>query len=79
MGSVLLPGVKAAAVTIPLIMTDNGGTGGEAGGAVGTVEVLLPPHAASIDAAASTEVFRTILDDFCRFCFRNVAMFILCM
>ncbi|HEV7356824.1 MAG TPA: hypothetical protein VGN99_02435 [Steroidobacteraceae bacterium] len=60
-------------------MTDNGGGGTWAGGELGTVDVSLPLHAANTDAAASTDVFRTTLDDLLRFCFRNVAMFILCL
>ncbi|HMH88974.1 MAG TPA: hypothetical protein VK523_10025 [Steroidobacteraceae bacterium] len=59
-------------------MTDNGGGGTVAGGAVGTEEVSLP-QAASTDTAASTDVFRMILDDLLRFWFRDLAMFILCM
>jgi hypothetical protein len=62
---------------MPLIMTDNGG-GTWAGGELGTVDVSLL-HAASTDTAASTDVFRTTLDDLLRFCFRDVAMFILCL
>jgi hypothetical protein len=46
---------------------------------LGTVEVLLPPHAASTDAAASTDVLRMILDDLLLFCFRDLAMFVLCL
>jgi hypothetical protein len=65
---------------MPLIMTDNGGGGGgELGGAVGTVEVPLPLQAANTETAASTDVLRMILDDLLRFCFRDVAMFILYM
>jgi hypothetical protein len=64
---------------MPLIMTDNGGgVGTVAGGAVGALEVSLP-QAASTDTAASTDVFRMILDDLLRFCFGDLAMFILCM
>jgi hypothetical protein len=62
---------------MPLIMTDNGGGGTWPGGGLGTLEVLSPPHAASTDTAASTDVFRMILDDLLRFCFRDVPMFIL--
>jgi len=61
---------------MPLIMTDNGGGGTWAGGELGTVEVS-PPHAASTDTAASTDVFRMTLDDLPSFCFRDVPMFIL--
>jgi len=60
-------------------MTDNGGVGTWAGGELGTVEVPLPPQAASTDTAASADVFRTILDDLLRFCFGDLAMFILVM
>jgi len=56
-------------------MTDNGGGGTVTGGAVGTVEESLP-QAASTDTAASTDVFRMILDDLLRFCFGDLAMFI---
>jgi len=59
-------------------MTDNGGVGTWAGGAVGTLEVSLP-HAASTDTAASTDVFLMILDDLLRFCCGDLAMFILFM
>jgi hypothetical protein len=59
-------------------MTDNGGGGICAGGELGTVEVS-PPQADNTDTAASTDVFRMILDDLLRFCVRGVAMFILCL
>ena len=62
---------------MPLIMTDNGG-GPPVGGGVGAVELSLP-QAASTDTAASTDVFRMILDELLRFSFRDLAMFILCL
>jgi len=61
---------------MPLIMTDNGGVT-TVGGGVGAVELSLP-QAASTDTAASTDVFRMILDELLRFSFRDLAMFILC-
>jgi hypothetical protein len=54
-------------------MIDNVG-----GGVTAMVELSLP-QAASTDTAASTDVFRTILDELLRFCFRDLAIFILCM
>jgi hypothetical protein len=59
-------------------MTDSGG-GTWAGGGVGAEEVSLLLHAANTDTAASTDVFRMTLDDLLRICFRDLAMFILCL
>jgi hypothetical protein len=70
---VALPGVNAAAVTVPFIVTV-----GAAGGGVGGEEpLLLPPQAARMaETAANTEVPCTTRDVFCKLCLRDFAMLI---